>query len=76
MVLGKTTLMRIVATLLDADKGNIHLGDINIRKEKIRLKKVLSYLPQEFRFYPKEKAVDMLDHFAMLKGIKNRKNRK
>ena len=73
---GKTTLMRIVATLLEADKGNIHLGDINIRKEKTRLKKVLSYLPQEFGFYPKTKAVDMLDHFARLKGIKDRKTRK
>ena len=73
---GKTTLMRIVATLLEADKGNIHLCDINIRKEKTRLKKVLSYLPQEFGFYPKTKAVDMLDHFARLKGIKDRKTRK
>ena len=73
---GKTTLMRIVATLLEADKGNIHLGDINIRKEKTRLKKVLSYLPQEFGFYPKTKAVDMLDHFSRLKGIKDRITRK
>jgi len=73
---GKTTLMRIVATLLEADSGNIHLGNINIRKEKNRLKKVLSYLPQEFGFYPKARAYDLLDHFAMLKGIKDRKNRK
>ena len=73
---GKTTLMRIVATLLEADKGNIFLGDINIRKEKIRIKKVLSYLPQEFGFYPKTKAANMLDHFARLKGIQDRKTRK
>ena len=73
---GKTTLMRIVATLLEADKGNIQLGDINIRKEKTRLKKVLSYLPQEFGFYPKTRAADLLDHFARLKGIKDRKTRK
>jgi len=73
---GKSTLMRIVATLLEADKGDIHLGNINIRKEKIRLKKVLSYLPQEFGFYPKTKAVDLLDHFARLKGVKERRNRK
>jgi len=73
---GKTTLMRICATLLEADKGHIHLGNINIRKEKNSLKKVLSYLPQEFGFYPKARAYDLIDHFAMLKGIKDKKNRK
>ncbi len=73
---GKTTLMRIIVTLLEADNGTIQLGDINILKEKIRLKKVLSYLPQEFGFYPKARTYNLLDHFAMLKGIRERKIRK
>jgi ABC-2 type transport system ATP-binding protein len=39
------------------------------------LRKVLGYLPQDFGFYPKVSAVDLLTHFAVLKGISNKKER-
>ncbi|MDQ3516831.1 MAG: ATP-binding cassette domain-containing protein, partial [Gemmatimonadota bacterium] len=34
------------------------------------------YLPQEFGVYPKAKAEDLLDHFALLKGVAERRARK
>ena len=34
------------------------------------------YLPQEFGLYPKVRAQDLLDHFAVLKGVTQRKERK
>ncbi|MDX5346915.1 MAG: ATP-binding cassette domain-containing protein, partial [Hymenobacteraceae bacterium] len=40
------------------------------------VRKVLGYLPQEFGVYPKVSAEEMLDHFAVLKGIHNKKERK
>ena len=73
---GKSTLMRILATLQEPDAGTVMLGDIDVLTEKDRLRKALGYLPQEFGLYPKVRAHDLLDHFAILKGITNRKERK
>lgn len=73
---GKSTLMRTIATLQDPDTGTIMLGDIDVIKQKEELRKVLGYLPQDFGFYPKVNAVDMLHHFAVLKGINNKSERK
>ena len=73
---GKTTLMRITATLQEADSGEITFDGINVLKQKSEVKKVLGYLPQEFDFYPKESAYDLLAHFTLLKGVRNKKKRK
>lgn len=72
---GKSTLMRTIATLQDPDTGSITLGDIDVLKQKDELRKVLGYLPQDFGFYPKVNAIDMLQHFAVLKGITDKKER-
>lgn len=73
---GKSTLMRTIATLQDPDEGTITLGDVNIVRQKEELRKMLGYLPQDFGFYPKVNAEDMLQHFAVLKGITNKAERK
>lgn len=73
---GKSTLMRTIAALQDPDGGSIMLGDINVLQDKTALRKVLGYLPQDFGFYPKVTAVDLLTHFAVLKGISNKNERK
>ena len=72
---GKSSLMRTIATLQEPDSGTITLGNIDALKQKDELRKVLGYLPQDFGFYPKVTAIDMLHHFAVLKGINNKKER-
>ncbi len=73
---GKSTLMRTLATLQEPDCGEIFLGDINVINQKDKVRQTLGYLPQEFGLYPKAKAEDLLDYFAVLKGITNRASRK
>ena len=73
---GKSTLMRIIATLQDPDEGEISLGNINALKQKERIRELLGYLPQEFGLYSKARAEDLLNHFAILKGIINSSDRK
>ncbi|MCE3278266.1 MAG: multidrug transporter ATP-binding protein [Bacteroidetes bacterium] len=73
---GKSSLMRTIATLQEADSGTIMLGDIDVVKQKDEVRKVLGYLPQDFGFYPKVSAWDMINHFAILKGISDPKERK
>ncbi|GAB3688270.1 ABC transporter ATP-binding protein [Spirosoma flavus] len=66
---GKSTLMRTLATLQEPDKGQIFLGDIDVVNQKEALRQTLGYLPQEFGVYPKSTAEELLDYFAVLKGI-------
>jgi len=73
---GKSTLMRTVATLQEADYGSIQLGDINVLEDKVALRRVLGYLPQEFGVYPRISAQKLLDHMAVLKGVVNNQERK
>jgi ABC-type multidrug transport system ATPase subunit len=73
---GKSTLMRILATLQEPDSGTIHLGDLDVVRQKDEVRKTLGYLPQEFGVYPRVSAEELLSHFALLKGIGERRARK
>jgi len=73
---GKSTLMRTIATLQDADQGSIRLNDLDVLADKPAARRVLGYLPQEFGVYPKVSAEAMLDHFAVLKGVVVKADRK
>lgn len=72
---GKSTLMRTIATLQSADTGSIHFNGINVLEDQMSLRKVLGYLPQEFGVYPKVSALRLLDYFATLKGVADKKER-
>jgi ABC-2 type transport system ATP-binding protein len=73
---GKSTLMRILATLQEPDAGTIRLGDLDVVRQKDEVRQTLGYLPQEFGVYPKVSAEELLSHFALLKGIGERRARK
>jgi ABC-2 type transport system ATP-binding protein len=73
---GKSTLMRILATLQEPDEGSITLGDIDVVRQRDDVRRTLGYLPQEFGVYPKVSAEELLDHFALLKGIGERRARR
>ncbi|HQZ43950.1 MAG TPA: ATP-binding cassette domain-containing protein, partial [Flavobacteriales bacterium] len=73
---GKSTLMRILATLQEADSGSAMLDSLDVLNDKEAVRKVLGYLPQEFGVYPRVSAYQMLEHIALLKGVMNGKERK
>ena len=73
---GKSTLMRILATLQEPDTGTVHLGGLDVVRDKDAVRRTLGYLPQEFGVYPRVGAEELLDHFALLKGIGARRDRK
>ena len=73
---GKSTLMRILATLQEPDAGSIRLGGIDVVNRKDEVRATLGYLPQEFGVYPRVSAEELLGHFALLKGIAARGERK
>jgi ABC-type multidrug transport system ATPase subunit len=69
---GKSTLMRTLATLQDPDGGTVRLGELDVLREKERVRETLGYLPQEFGVYPGVSAERLLDHFAVIEGIVDR----
>ncbi|PPT65076.1 ABC transporter ATP-binding protein [Xanthomonas arboricola] len=78
---GKSSLMRTLATLQEPDSGSVSLtsadgSSIDVLADKDALRRRLGYLPQDFGVYPKVSALDMLDHFAVLKGLTDRGQRK
>jgi ABC-type multidrug transport system ATPase subunit len=68
--------MRIIATLQEPDSGSVMFNEIDVLKDKTSLRRVLGYLPQEFGLYKNVSAEDLLDHFAVLKGIVDRGQRR
>jgi ABC-type multidrug transport system ATPase subunit len=72
---GKTTLMKIVATLLEPDSGTVELDSVDLLTRKDHTRRMLGYLPQDFGLYPTLTAWQMLDYFAKLKGVTNKKER-
>ncbi len=73
---GKSSLMRTMVALQEADSGTATLGNIDMLKDKDELRKHIGYLPQEFGLYPKVSAQMLLNHFAALKGIRDKQERK
>ena len=68
--------MRTIATLQDPDSGSIQLDGLDVLANKPAARRLLGYLPQEFGLYPKVSAEAMLDHFAVLKGVVARGERR
>jgi ABC-2 type transport system ATP-binding protein len=73
---GKSTLMRTLATLQEADTGSVLLGEMDVLEEKDAVRRLLGYLPQDFGLYPKVSPIELLNHFAILKGLTDSARRK
>jgi ABC-2 type transport system ATP-binding protein len=73
---GKSSLMRSLATLQDPDTGSITFDGVDLLANKQQARQWLGYLPQDFGVYPKVSAVEMLEHFAVLKGLTQKQQRR
>jgi ABC-type multidrug transport system ATPase subunit len=73
---GKTTLMKIMATLLEPDSGTVEMKGVDLITRKDKARKMLGYLPQDFGLYPTFTAEQMLNYFARLKGVADKKQRR
>ncbi|RXI51916.1 ABC transporter ATP-binding protein [Clostridium tetani] len=70
---GKTTLMKIITTLITPDKGGkIEICGQDIKENKMNIRKIIGFLPQEFNIYPQMSAYEFLDYIALLNNIHNK----
>jgi len=70
---GKTTTMRMLTGLITPDKGKILIGNKDIKKDPLEIKKMLGYLPEENPLYSFLTVKEYLNFISEIKGIKNTK---
>lgn len=66
---GKTTAMRILASLVLPDGGNVELLGHDAVKEPMRVKEHIGYMPQRFSLYPDLTVAENLRFFADLYNV-------
>lgn len=66
---GKTTLFRIMATLINPDAGNASLGGYDVVKDFRRIRNFVGYMPGQFSLYPDLSVEENLHFFASVFGV-------
>jgi len=69
---GKTTFMRILATLLPPTHGIARVDGHDVRTDKLPIRHVLGYLPQDYGLYPSLTVAEQLEYSALLCEINDR----
>lgn len=72
---GKTTFMRILATLLEPTSGTARIEGLDIRRDRLTIRRLLGYLPQDFGFYPTLTVSEQMDYMALLCDLGGRSAR-
>jgi drug efflux transport system ATP-binding protein len=67
---GKTTTLRILAGVLQADSGAVTIGDCDVLRDPERAKHELSYMPQRFGLYEDLTVDENIRFYADLFGVR------
>jgi ABC-2 type transport system ATP-binding protein len=74
---GKTTLLRVLATVQAPDRGRVRLLGLDPanRRQRLRIRRRLGYMPQEPGFHRNFSAFEFVDYVAILKEMTDRRER-
>ena len=73
---GKSTFMKILAGIEQPSGGTVTWNGASLEEQINRYRKVLGYLPQDFRVYPNLTPIEFLQYIAALKGLDHRSSKK
>lgn len=71
---GKTTLMRILMTLLLPDSGEASMADYNVVKDFKKIRDIVGYMPGKFSLYQDLSVEENLNFFATVFGTTVQEN--
>jgi len=66
---GKTTTLRMLASVMPATKGTAQIGGFDTEKEKRKARKLIGYMPQNFSLYPDLSVMENLIFFADINNV-------
>ncbi len=66
---GKTTLFKILVTLLNADEGSATVDGLNITNDYKKIRARVGYMPGKFSLYPDLTIEENMEFFATLFGV-------
>jgi len=72
---GKTTLMRILATLSAPTGGTVSVDGLDLARNRAAIRSMTGYLPQRFSSFTRITAWEFLDYTARLAGLRDKKSR-
>lgn len=72
---GKTTLMQILATLLNPTSGTVRINGRPLSDAE-EIRQIIGYLPQFIEIYPHMTGYDFLDYIGVMKGMNDPRLRK
>jgi len=73
---GKSTMMRIICTLLEPSDGSVKVCGHDVVKERNKVRELLGYVPQDFGAWESQTVSNVLEILASLSGLSARKSRK
>lgn len=73
---GKTTLIKILVTLLTPTTGEVRFDDLDLKRDRAKIRRFIGYLSQDFSRFPKLATWEFLDYAASLAGLHRKKERR
>jgi ABC-2 type transport system ATP-binding protein len=73
---GKTTIIRILATVLTQTSGEAFILEQNVSTQAGKARRLLGYMPQNFTLYPDLNVIENLNFFADINGVDPSKRKK
>lgn len=61
---GKTTTLRILATVMEQSSGSAHVMGYDVRAQPEKARRYIGYMPQNFSLYPDLSVLENLNFFA------------
>jgi len=72
---GKTTTIRILSTVLEADRGDATIGGHSVRRDAEQVRGLIGVCPQELALYTDLSAMDNLVFFGRMAGMSGQEAR-
>lgn len=66
---GKSSLLRMIATMIRPSSGSILIAGVDVVSEKTRVKDMIGYMPQRFGLYQDLTVAENMDFFMNVFGI-------
>ncbi len=70
---GKTSLLKILATLIKHDKGEAYVAGYSVKRNPQEVRRIVVYMPDNYGLYQDMQVEEYLDFFAACYGIRGKK---